>query len=73
MAVCSLVGKLVSIDDCMAVRPAFGMKDSDMLNRGKYRFRFLHTPHVPHCWEAGLSPEAFLSRFQYAGSNVMET
>ena len=54
MGVCSLVGKLVSIDDCMAVRPALGMKDGDVLNTGKYRFRFLHTPHVPHCWEAGL-------------------
>ena len=31
MAVCSLVGKLVSIDDCMAVRPALGMKDGDVL------------------------------------------
>ena len=55
MAVCSLVGKLVSIDDCMAVRPALGMKDGEVLNTGKYRFRFLHTPHVPHCWEAGLA------------------
>jgi flavorubredoxin len=54
MAVCSLVGKLVSIDDCIAVRPALGMKDGDVLNTGKYRFSFLHTPHVPHCWEAGL-------------------
>lgn len=53
-AVCSLVGKLVSIDDCMAVRPALGMKDGEVLSTGKYRFRFLHTPHVPHCWEAGL-------------------
>jgi flavorubredoxin len=54
MAVCSLIGKLVSIDDCMAARPALGMKDGEVLNTGKYRFRFLHTPHVPHCWEAGL-------------------
>lgn len=53
-AVCSLVGKLVSVDDCMALRPALGMKDGDVLNTGAYRFRFLHTPHVPHCWEAGL-------------------
>ena len=53
-AVCSLVGKLVSIDDFMAVRPAKGMKDGEVLTTGKYRFRFLHTPHVPHCWEAGL-------------------
>lgn len=54
MAVCSLVGKLVSIDDYMAVRPALGMKDGDVINTGKYRVQFLHTPHVPHCWEAGL-------------------
>jgi len=53
-AVCSLVGKLVSVDDCMAVRPALGMTDGEVLKTGKYRFRFLHTPHVPHCWEAGL-------------------
>jgi hypothetical protein len=25
-----------------------------VLTTGKYRFRFLQTPHVPHCWEAGL-------------------
>lgn len=53
-AVCSLVGKLVSIDDFMAVRPAKGMQDGEVLTTGTYRFRFLHTPHVPHCWEAGL-------------------
>ena len=52
-AVCSLVGKLVSVDDCMATRPALGMQDGEVLTTGKYRFRFLHTPHVPHCWEAG--------------------
>ncbi len=53
-AVCSLVGKLVSIDDFMAIRPAKGMVDGEILQTGKYRFRFLATPHVPHCWEAGL-------------------
>jgi len=53
-AVCSLLGKLISVDDCMALRPALGMKDGEVLRTGKYRFRFLHTPHVPHCWEAGL-------------------
>jgi len=53
-AVCSVVGKLVSVDDCMALRPARGMTDGEVLTTGKYRFRFLHTPHVPHCWEAGL-------------------
>src|SRR5262245_61893222 len=54
MAVCSEVGKLVSVDDCMAVRPALGIKAGEVLKTGKYRFQFLHTPHVPHCWEPGL-------------------
>jgi len=53
-AVCSLVGKLVSVDDCLALRPAKGMVDGEVLQTGKYRYRFLATPHVPHCWEAGL-------------------
>ena len=53
-AVCSLVSKLVSVDDCLALRPAKGMTDGEVLETGKYRFRFLATPHVPHCWESGL-------------------
>jgi flavorubredoxin len=51
--VCSLVGALVSIND-FAIRPALGMTGGEALNTGKYRFRFMQTPHVPHCWEAGL-------------------
>ncbi|MBS0171996.1 MAG: MBL fold metallo-hydrolase [Nitrospira sp.] len=53
-AVCSLVGKLVSVDDCLARRPAKGMTDGEVLQTGRYRFQFLATPHVPHCWESGL-------------------
>ncbi|HXV67758.1 MAG TPA: MBL fold metallo-hydrolase [Nitrospira sp.] len=53
-AVCSLVGKLVSVDDCLALRPAKGMADGEVLPTGRYRFRFLATPHVPHGWDAGL-------------------
>jgi flavorubredoxin len=53
-AVCSLVGKLVSVDDCMTLRPAKGLTDGELLETGRYRFRFVATPHVPHCWEAGL-------------------
>lgn len=52
-AVCSLVGKMVSVDDFTG-REARGMNDGDVLETGKYRFRFVKTPHVPHCWEAGL-------------------
>jgi flavorubredoxin len=51
--VCSMVGALVSVND-FAARPARGMSDGEVLHTGKYRFRLLHTPHVPHCWEAGL-------------------
>jgi flavorubredoxin len=52
-AVCSMVGALVSVND-FALRPALGMTDGGELNTGKHRFRFMQTPHVPHCWEAGL-------------------
>jgi len=51
-AVCSLVGKMVSVDDYTG-KEAAGMNDGDVLETGKYRFRFIKTPHVPHCWEAG--------------------
>jgi flavorubredoxin len=51
--VCSFVGAMVSVND-FAIRSARGMTDGEVLTTGKYRFRFLQTPHVPHCWEAGL-------------------
>lgn len=53
-AVCSLVAKTVSVDDVVALRPAQALADDELLDTGKYRFRFLRTPHVPHCWEASL-------------------
>ncbi|REJ75313.1 MAG: MBL fold metallo-hydrolase [Acidobacteria bacterium] len=52
-AVCSLVGKMVSVDDFTGSE-ANGMNDGDVIETGKYRFRFVRTPHVPHCWEAGM-------------------
>lgn len=51
--VCSMVGALVSVND-FATRPARGMGDGEVLSTGKYRFRFIKTPHVPHGWDAGL-------------------
>jgi flavorubredoxin len=51
--VCSFVGAMVSVND-FAARPARALNDGDRFETGKYRFRFLHTPHLPHCWEAGL-------------------
>jgi flavorubredoxin len=52
-AVCSIVSKLVSVDDVVAERPARALDDGEVLVTGKYRFRFLQTPHVPHAWDAG--------------------
>lgn len=53
-AVCSLVGKIVSVDDVVAARPAEPLEDGDLISTGRYGFRFLRTPHVPHCWDAGM-------------------
>jgi flavorubredoxin len=52
-AACSFVGAVVSVDD-FALRPARQLANDEVLVTGKYRFRFVRTPHVPHCWEAGL-------------------
>jgi flavorubredoxin len=52
-AVCSFVGAMVSIND-FAVRPARPLAHDEVFTTGRYRFRYRQTPHVPHCWEAGL-------------------
>lgn len=52
-AACSFVGAEVSIND-FASRPARSLEDGETFSTGKYSFRFIQTPHLPHCWEAGL-------------------
>ena len=52
-AVCSLVSKMVNVDDVVARRPARALADNEVLTTGKCRFRFIQTPHVPHAWDAG--------------------
>ena len=52
-AACSFVGATVSVND-FAVRPARALADDEVLQTGRHRLRFLATPHVPHCWDAGL-------------------
>ena len=52
-AVCTLVGKIVNVDD-FAIRPARGMTADDVLQSGKYRYRFYRSPHIPHGWDAGV-------------------
>lgn len=51
--VCTLVGKLVSVDD-FSDRPAKGMTPEEVLTTGKYRYRFYPSPHIPHGWDAGV-------------------
>jgi flavorubredoxin len=52
-AVCSLVGAMVTVND-FADRAARPLADGETLATGRHRLRFLATPHVPHCWDAGL-------------------
>lgn len=52
-AVCSVVGAMVMVND-FADKPARALQDNEVLKIGRHRLRFLATPHVPHCWDAGL-------------------
>ncbi len=52
-AVCTFVGAVVNVND-FATRPAHVLKSEDVLGTGKYRYRLLHTPHLPHGWDAGM-------------------
>jgi flavorubredoxin len=51
--VCGLVGALVSVND-FSIRPARVLTREDVLPTGRYSFRFIPTPHVPHGWDAGV-------------------
>lgn len=52
-AVCSEVGAMVNMSD-FAIRPAFAMKNGDVLQTGKRRYYFIKTPYLPHGWDAGV-------------------
>ncbi len=52
-ALCSAVGAMVFVNDG-AVRPARGLAHDEVVQTGKYRFRFKWTPHLPHGWDAGV-------------------
>jgi flavorubredoxin len=52
-ALCSTVGAIVMVND-FADRPPRPLADGEVLSTGAHRLRFLSTPHVPHCWDAGL-------------------
>jgi flavorubredoxin len=52
-AVCSVVGAMVMVND-FADRAPRPLADNEVLQTGRHRLQFLATPHVPHCWDAGL-------------------
>lgn len=52
-AVCSIVAKMVNVDDAAAKRPARPLGDGEVLSTGEYSFKFIQTPHLPHAWDAG--------------------
>jgi flavorubredoxin len=52
-AVCSLVGAMVNVND-FSNRTPRPLADQELLQTGRHDLRFLATPHVPHCWDAGL-------------------
>lgn len=54
--VCGLVGAMVSVND-FSNRPARALTRDDTFTTGRYRFRFIPTPHVPHGWDAGVMIE----------------
>jgi flavorubredoxin len=51
---CSFVAKNVSVDDVVAERPATPLQDGEGFSTGKFSFKFLSTPNVPHAWDASL-------------------
>jgi flavorubredoxin len=51
--VCGVVSAMVNVND-FANRPPRGMGDDEVLDTGKYRFRFCSTAQLPHGWDAGV-------------------
>ncbi len=48
-----MIGCLVNLND-FSDRPTQMLNPGDRLQTGKYRFRFVHTPQLPHGWDAGV-------------------
>ena len=47
------VGCMLSVND-VALRPPRPLDDGAVLDLGGKRVRYVATPHVPHCWDAGV-------------------
>ncbi len=48
-----MIGCMVSLTD-LADRAPRPLADGEVIDVGGHRLRWIDTPHVPHCWEAGL-------------------
>ena len=51
--ICSQVGARVNVNDFIG-RESRALADGGTFATGKYRFRYCHTPHLPHGWDAGV-------------------
>ena len=52
-AVASAVACMVNLED-FAIRPPRALGPDETLATGKYRFRYIPTPQLPHGWDAGV-------------------
>ncbi len=52
-AVAGQIGAMVNLAD-FASRPPRGLERGEVLETGRYRFRYHPTPHLPHGWDAGV-------------------
>ena len=52
-AVCSEVGAIINMSD-FAIRPSKPLRHNETFSTGKYSYRFIRTPHLPHGWDAGV-------------------
>ncbi len=52
-AFCTFCAAVVNMGD-FASRPVRPMGKEDVVSTGKYRFRLIPTPQLPHAWDAGL-------------------
>ncbi len=49
----STVGAIVTAGN-FADRPPRSLQPSETVSTGKYQFRYINTPHLPHGWDAGV-------------------
>lgn len=47
------IGCMLSVND-LAIRAPKAFADGEALDLGGKRVRYIATPHVPHCWDAGV-------------------